>query len=281
MTKGLPGSGKSTWAKKVVLDNKPGSVVRINKDDLRKMLNAGRHKGKTEQRVVRARNALVQEFLSSGVSVIVDDTNFNPAHETVLRNIAKDLGVQFEVIDFTDVPIETCIKNDLKRPESVGEAVIRKMHAQYLAEVAEPPAFIPGAPSAVLVDIDGTIARMVSRTPFEWDRVHTDEPVETVVRLVQDLYESGEEIIFMSGRDSVCYGDTVDWIEKHVGIDSGSMYMRAEGDTRKDAVVKRELYETYIKGKYNVRFVLDDRNQVVDMWRSLGLTCLQVAPGAF
>lgn len=46
--------------------------------------------------------------------------------------------------------------------------------------------------------------------------------------------------------------------------------------------MKRELYETFVEGKYNVRLVLDDRNQVVDMWRDeLGLTCFQVAPGDF
>lgn len=54
------------------------------------------------------------------------------------------------------------------------------------------------------------------------------------------------------------------------------------GDNRKDSIVKRELYEKYIEGKYLIRFVLDDRNQMVDMWRNeLGLKCLQVAEGNF
>jgi hypothetical protein len=57
--------------------------------------------------------------------------------------------------------------------------------------------------------------------------------------------------------------------------------MRKEGDVRKDAIVKGEIYEKNINGKYNVLFVLDDRNQMVEMWRGLGLTCLQVADGDF
>lgn len=57
--------------------------------------------------------------------------------------------------------------------------------------------------------------------------------------------------------------------------------MRPEGDERKDSIVKQEIYEKYIKDRYNVRFVLDDRNQVVDMWREVGLKVLQVAPGDF
>ncbi len=57
--------------------------------------------------------------------------------------------------------------------------------------------------------------------------------------------------------------------------------MRQEGDTRKDVLVKQEIYEREIKGRYNVLFVLDDRQQVVDGWRALGLTVFQVAPGDF
>jgi hypothetical protein len=57
--------------------------------------------------------------------------------------------------------------------------------------------------------------------------------------------------------------------------------MRAEGDTRKDSIIKEEIYRAEIENKYNVLFVLDDRNQVVELWRRLGLTCLQVAEGNF
>lgn len=57
--------------------------------------------------------------------------------------------------------------------------------------------------------------------------------------------------------------------------------MRPAGNMEKDSVIKRRLYEEHIKGTYNVAYVIDDRNQVVEMWRSLGLRCLQVANGDF
>ena len=57
--------------------------------------------------------------------------------------------------------------------------------------------------------------------------------------------------------------------------------MRPEGNNEKDSIIKKRIYEDHIKGKFNVEFVLDDRNQVVEMWRELGLTCLQVAEGDF
>jgi hypothetical protein len=56
--------------------------------------------------------------------------------------------------------------------------------------------------------------------------------------------------------------------------------MRAEGDTRRDSVVKRELLDR-IGEFYDVQAAIDDRQQVVDMWRAAGLLCLQVAPGDF
>ena len=57
--------------------------------------------------------------------------------------------------------------------------------------------------------------------------------------------------------------------------------MRTPKDNRKDCIIKRELFDAHIKGKYYIDFVLDDRNQMVDLWRSMGLTCLQVADGNF
>jgi predicted kinase len=286
MTKGLPGSGKSFWAKAQVLVAQPGTVVRVNKDDLRAMLHADRWSPANEKQVVRARDALIEAFLIKKVNhIIVDDTNFAPGHETRLRQLAERHGAQFKVQDFTDVPLHTCIKRDLKRDRSVGKDVIVKMYDQYLRPTpSDPPAYVPGLPNAVLVDLDGTLARMVSRGPFEWDKVGEDEPVSEVVDLVNVLDDSGAEIVFVSGRDGVCYEQTRTWLELHVGrwTRQAHLHMRAPGDMRKDAIVKEEIYRAKIEPFYNVWFVLDDRDQVVEMWRDdLGLRCLQVAPGNF
>ena len=57
--------------------------------------------------------------------------------------------------------------------------------------------------------------------------------------------------------------------------------MRLADDNRKDSIIKEEIYNKVIKPRYNIKLVLDDRNQVVDMWRDIGLPCFQVAPGDF
>jgi predicted kinase len=281
MTKGLPGSGKSTWAEDYVA-SWPQGRVRITKDQLRTMLHAGSVGKGTEKVVLAARDAMVVEFLTRKLTVVVDDTNLAPFHEARLGQLARENGAKFSVKDFTDFPIEQCIERDRKRPHPVGEKVIRQMWRQYLRPAPEVIEHVPGLPSAVIVDIDGTIARMVERGPFEWAKVGSDEPVPTVVRLVRDLSIGGERIVFMSGRDEVCRPETEEWLIRQ-GLGVGwSLFMRPAGDMRKDSLVKRELFDAHVRGNFNVRFVLDDRNQVVDMWRNdLGLTCLQVAEGDF
>ncbi len=285
MTKGLPGSGKSHWAKSIVLKSRPGTVVRVNKDDLRTMLHADRWDGKNEPQVLKARDALVESFLVARVDkVIVDDTNFSPKHEKRLRQLAERHGAQFEVKDFSDVRLRTCIERDLKRPKSVGEKVIRDMYERYLAPKPAPrPEYVIGLPNVVLVDLDGTLAKMADRSPFDWDRVGEDTPHEDIVDLVNTLLDAGSEIVFVSGRDARAYKPTRDWLDRYVGpwTRLAPLLMRSQFDMRKDSIVKEEIYRQEILGRYNVWLVLDDRDQVVEMWRHLGLRCLQVAPGNF
>lgn len=87
-------------------------------------------------------------------------------------------------------------------------------------------------------------------------------------------------IVFVSGREAAYEEPTRKFLVKH-GIKYDKLIMRKTGDHRKDAIIKAEIYEEYIKGHYNVLFVLDDRDQVVAMWRGKGLTCFQVDYGNF
>lgn len=133
---------------------------------------------------------------------------------------------------------------------------------------------------AIIVDIDGTLAKMNGRGPFEWLRVGEDKVKEPVKMIVNLYFEKGRVIIF-SGRDEVCRPQTEQWLSDN-GIRYNRLLMRPEGNNEKDSIIKRRLYDNNIAGNYDIDFVLDDRNQVVDMWRKdLGLTCLQVDYGDF
>lgn len=279
MLKGLPASGKTTYAKQLLT---VGNWKRVNKDDLRAMLDNYRWSKQNEKFVLELRDKIISDALYRGLNVVVDDTNFNPKHEEDFLRIAEMSRVGFEV-KFFDTPIEDCIERDLKRPVSVGERVIRQMYDQYLKP--KPEVYVPPTdkPWAVLCDIDGTLAHGigVTRKPYEWDKVETDTIDPVVADLLTNLYSDGvTRIILMSGRDGSCRGKTEDWLHK-MGVPYDHLHMREEGDNRKDFIIKRELFDKHIRNDFEVSFVLDDRNQVVDMWRQMGLKVFQVAEGDF
>ncbi len=181
MCKGLPGSGKSTWAKEQVCHT-DAKVLRVNKDDLRRMMHGGKWSRGNEKVVIGARNAYVGFALGNGLSVIVDDTNLAPSHEKDLRTLAsKFTDTVFEIKDFTHVSLEQCIQQDLRRNESVGKDVIMKMYNEYLKPTPPVIKYDPNLPDCVICDVDGTVAKMNGRGPFEWDKVETDLPIKHVI----------------------------------------------------------------------------------------------------
>lgn len=130
-TVGLPGSGKTTWARQWVAEN-PARRARINRDDLRAMLHGGRvGTAWQERQVTLAQHAAVRALLLHGFEVVVDDTNLVAKHRQQLEAIARECGAKVVIRRFDDVPVETCIARDARRPrrQRVGEAVIRRMAA--------------------------------------------------------------------------------------------------------------------------------------------------------
>jgi predicted kinase len=293
ITRGLPASGKTTFARKL----QPG-VVRVNRDDLRRMLHGQRLFTQwAEAQVTHAQRAAVEALLRARASVIVDDTNLRAKVVREWAEMAARHGASFEVHDFTDVPLAECVRRDAGRPEDdqVGEDAIRRMHERYLAGKNTPlpvPFVDPGGPGVVyepdpelppvvLVDIDGTVALMAGRSPFEWHRVGEDAPNPAVIAAVRAMHAAGHAIVFCSGRDEVCRAETEAWLELFVDVPYEGLFMRPEGDSRKDSIVKREIFDSEIRDRWRVVGVFDDRQQVVRMWRALGLTVFQVAEGDF
>lgn len=284
LCKGLPASGKSTWARDQA---ERGKAVRVNKDDLRNMLHSGKYSKPNEKQVRAIQYTAIEILIANGVNVIIDDTNLNP---TTVHHFIESFSdrAKIEFKDFTDVPVEVCLERDSKREgkANVGPNVILGMYEQYRPMTAkvertlEESIIALNRPDAVMVDIDGTLAHHdKQRSPFDWKQVINDRPDQTIISLVRHL-DSSHYIIIMSGRDSVCRPETEAWLKKW-NVPYNALFMRAEGDVRKDSIVKEELYNTHVRNKYDVKFVLDDRNQVVDMWRLLGLKCLQCEPGCF
>lgn len=120
--KGLPASGKTTWATEYVRAHP--RAVRVNRDDLRMQLFGGEFKRSREPFIISAQNALIEAALKDGRSVVVDDTNLHPSNDVRLRAIAKRFRAEVEIQEF-DASIAECIRRDAARPNPVGAKVIR------------------------------------------------------------------------------------------------------------------------------------------------------------
>lgn len=283
--RGLPGSGKDTKAAEMMRES-PGQYKRVNKDLLRKMLDDGIWGKRNEKYILRVRDQLTLLALREGYDVLVTDTNLHRRHHERMLALAGSLGVEnltvgVQLVDLTDVSVAECIRRDLLRPHSVGEAVIKRMWRDFLAPAPLVPVVNPDLPPALIIDLDGTLAHLNGRSPYDATGACINDPlVEAVHRVVVMEHDAGTAILITTGRDEVVRGPTEEWLTNN-NVPYDDLFMRIEGDKRPDTVIKAELYHKYIEGVYTVRYVLDDRNSVVDLWRSLGLTTWQVAAGDF
>lgn len=319
--RGLPGCGKSTFAASLVA-KEPNRWVRINRDDLRSMsvgpANNPHTGDKSREEFVReAKNNLLSAALKSGYDVILDDTHLVPQTVKKLHTFVESIGNVKVIEKSFNVDVEEAIARDAKRSgfAHVGEKVIRDMargaglegrrklpdREVYYPPIGcgDPLTINPDLPTAIMVDLDGTLALIGDRSPY--DATGCDEkdlPNWPVIKTVLAMHAQGVKIIFMSGRDVKYRPETVRFIEKYCReIDLKlwgpggqpipyELHMRGEldltkVDQRKDSIIKEELFDAHVRGKYNVLFVLDDRNQVCRKWRELGLTVFQVAEGDF
>lgn len=300
ITRGLPGSGKTTWAR-AAIDMRPvGSVVRLNRDDLRKMMLPSGYREPVyiaEELVTKVQQGQIVELLRGGVDVICDDTNLRARSVRTLAQLALKAGASWSCVDFLDVPVEECLRRDGARENSVGEEVILRMYRKYLSNgrtlpvpeveieaTGKPYEPVAKTPMAVICDVDGTVALHEGvRDPYDTSKYHLDAPNEPVAHLIRKEFDDGNEVIFCSGRDEEFRAVTEEWLRDHVmpSYTHFELFMRPMGDKRNDAIVKLELFDEHIRDEFNVVRVYDDRDRVVDAWRSIGLTVLQVAPGAF
>lgn len=282
MCRWLPASGKSTWAKEYVKSTK--NSVRINNDDLREMMHSSIFSKENEQYITTIRELLVSKCLDDNQTVIVDNTNLNPIHEEMLRSLAEYADVKFEIKEFA-VDIDTCIARDrLRWDKSVWEKVIRDMARQFNYYPEPPREFDKVVQSfgkdAFIFDIDGTLAYMQGRSPYDYTRVSEDGCHKDIAYMAEVLKSFGHDIIICSWRKDDCREETMSWLYTN-NIPFDLLLMRKSDDNRKDSIVKYELLLNEIIPHYYVKWVFDDRKQVVDMWRQSGLRCYQVADGNF
>jgi predicted kinase len=306
---GISGSGKSTFAKNFCNEN--AHWLRINRDEFRKSLTHlslndfwkadNDYKQRIESLVNELQKTAIQQALKRKWNIIIDNTHLKLTYLNQLIKLLAGFHVEIR-FKLVEVDLEECILRDQLRTDQVGEIAIREQYEKLQIlkknfnfhqiitlqpatnQSASPMWQNESLPQCTIVDIDGTVADKGNRIAFDWGKVGEDTPKQNIIRLVKILKAEGYQVIFFSGRDAVCRPQTVEWLCKYFNWNTSDfqLYMRDENDNRKDSIIKRELFESHIRDKYFVDFVIDDRNQVVDMWRQeLGLTCLQVDYGDF
>lgn len=295
---GAPGSGKSTFARYFLRTE--DNWIRVNRDDFRLMqFGDSLMIPFYEERISKMVEASVLTLLKSDTNVIIDATN------TSLRTIQDMIHTYTEYADISfkvfDLPIDELVKRCDKRYEETGKFISKSVVERNVANLKhtlEKFDFAPiprkvqvattsyatqdkNLPKAVICDLDGTLSLLNGRDPYNAATCDNDLLNEPVAAALKMAKQQGYQVILLSGREDKFREPTVRFLDKHqIGYDL--LLMRTSNDFRKDNIIKRELFEGEIQGKYFVEFLLDDRNQVVDMWRKdLHLPCFQVNYGDF
>jgi len=295
---GAPGSGKSTFARYFLRTE--DNWIRVNRNDFRLMqFGDSLMIPFYEERISKMVEASVLTLLKSDTNVIIDATN------TSLRTIEDMIHTYTEYADISfkvfDLPVDELVKRCDKRYEETGKFISKSVVERNVANLKhtlEKFDFAPiprkvqvattsyatqdkNLPKAVICDLDGTLSLLNGRDPYNAATCDNDLLNEPVAAALKMAKQQGYQVILLSGREDKFREPTVRFLDKHqIGYDL--LLMRTSNDFRKDNIIKRELFEGEIQGKYFVEFLLDDRNQVVDMWRKdLHLPCFQVNYGDF
>ena len=302
--RGLPASGKSTWAKEQ-LKREPNRWKRVNKDDIRMMLDNGQFSKTNESLVRSVQDQIIRDAIGAGFDVIVDNTHLVGMTVKKLHTLAASIGDVMVIEKGFNVDVDTCLERNAKRSGSarVPDDVIKNMakaaglnkgrklvdKTVFYANSQQQLVQNPSLPRAIICDLDGTLALMNGRNPYDASTCDEDLLNEAVAQCVLAMHYSGRKIIFMSGRDSKYKAQTIKFIEQHMLVEGENgiqvmpyeLFMRATNDSRRDSIVKAELFAEHVKDKYYVEFAIDDRDQIVREWRKMGLICFQVAYGNF
>lgn len=303
LTVGVSASGKSTAAENFFLESRSfpfiNHYVHLERDRLRIQYLEEKNVAFTwdtwkrrgdEKEITRRMNDGIARCSEMRMNIIISDTNLNPKFR---GNLIADLERRgYEVwLWYFDISYHEAVRRDLLRDNPVGAWVIGKQFDMLRKQNHTRTHQCPSKSflnvydnlrlnrATFIVDIDGTIATMNGRSPYDWDKVGTDAVNVPVATIVTALACEGFSIIFLSGRDGSCRDLTEEWIsEVFGGFDNNKtpLFMRAPGDMRADVVIKRELFDEHIDGKYNVVACIDDRPKVTTMWRDMGIPVIQV-----
>ena len=298
LTRGIPGSGKSTWAKDWVAED-PEHRIRLNWDDMRNML--GPYWVPSRERINKDMlwNAInTAAYCTTPYDIVIDNMNLNPKGWKEVEDWintynesshAVGINAQY-VLEFKDffTPVEECIRRDAKRPNPIGEKTIRDIWRRYrhfiqttaVENMVAKSRPATGKPRCVVIDMDSTMCFNLTKRPWYGEGAAegmlNDIPNTGVVDIVKAL-QNTYPIIVATGRDTSQAGVTIEWLSKQ-GITPTASFFRTQGDCRKGVEIKRGQIELILKD-YDIVAIFEDCEPIVQMYRDMGLTVLQPNKG--
>lgn len=297
LLRGLPASAKSSFARDL-MKREPNRWKRFCRDDLRAMIDNNSFNSDNEDFIRQVHNRLIRTALMAGFDVIIDGTHLVPQTLKKLHHLIESIG-DCKVIEkcFNISIAEAKRRNALREgaarvPDRVIEGMAKGAGIDRGRVLEDKEFYYPPKeqrvyeankelPEAVICDLDGTLSLLNGRNPYDASTCDQDLPNTPVIECVKAMYATGRKIIFMSGREDQYRAQTEKFIAKHLPDMPYELYMRKTGDSRKDSIIKSELFDAHIRERFNVLFNLDDRQQVVDFYRSMGLAVFQVDYGDF
>lgn len=300
--RGPSASGKSTDAKQRLISDK--TYARVCQDNLRYMINDyADFNRKIEEAITPVEYHAAENFLLSGYNIIWDNTFVRPKHLKGVLNLLDKLryyrgfDIQIDTIDYSNQDIETLVNRDQNNDRiSVGREVIEKQveyaiqnkeqfyslidefHSQPVGYFMDIHQFDEFKQDAIVMDIDGTLALIGDRGPFDWQNVDKDY-VNPIMKHFIDLENNlGNNIILMSGRSEDAREKTISWLNKF-NIHYDYLFMRPANNYEKDDKIKKQLFDNQVGGFFNVYRAYDDRLTTTQVWHNKGIYTINVNQG--
>lgn len=282
---GIPASGKTTERNRMV--DELGCKY-INKDEIAKKMVEGTNRNPNkikETLLTQEEYRLLELYAAEKADIIYDNTNTTSRSFNRMTQWCKEHGYIMELRFFNDsFNLPLCVQRNGKRENPVPLYNMFSFYQNYCGQYfrlkfANNIVIKNARKKAIIFDIDGTLALMKDRSPYEWSKVGNDAVNYKVLEML-NFYKDRYQILIVSARDGICYPETKKWLEDN-NIYYDKLILKGVNDNRKDVIVKMELYANEIYPYYDVYNVFDDRQQIVYLWRGMGLTCFQVNSGFF
>lgn len=310
LTRGIQGSGKSTWAKNWVAE-KPDTRMRINFDDLRNMMGPyNLQDWKPREKII---GEMFRTFMFAAMEknydIVVDNMNLSDSSVNRVIDIINKHNNEHQfhpgskyTYEFKDffIDVNVCIERDKMRANPIGERVIKQTWRQYRSKIlliennkiteSLTPAD-PKLPNCIIADMDSTICFNTSGRPFYGENAHEqmmdDVPNPGVINIIKSYLrtKSGDDKVFIiTGREATkeIIQATLDYVDYHIGEHPDiHVLFRPEKEYMAGDLMKKKLLEDNILGKYNILYAIDDSKKVVNMYRQMGILTLQPVDGQF